>query len=289
VNAALSLPGVARAWAEFFHAPASPLPLALFRIAFGSALLVESMGLWRCGDDLFGGRALGVVRRGGDATWLFRLHSLACACLALGFLTRAAAALVFVHFCFRTRRNWLVIQGGDNVAKLLGLLLVFSNAGGVLSIDHLLHLGALGGADGPASQWPLRLMQIQISIVYLRTASWKLRAAEWLDGSAAFHALHRNINLRGVVDRESVRALVARAPVAALLTWGTLAAEIFVGVFVWFDETRYAALAVAVALHLGFELFLSIKQFQWIMLSSLLLFVTARDWATLAAALARCG
>ena len=108
--------------------------------------------------------------------WAFRIHTITCLALAVGFMTSAAAALVFVNFCFRTRRNWMVIQGGDNIAKFMSLLLVFSNAGGLLSIDHHLNLRWLGGYSGMASQWPMRLMQIQVSVIYVRTALWKLKS-----------------------------------------------------------------------------------------------------------------
>jgi Vitamin K-dependent gamma-carboxylase len=281
-----SLHGVVMAWNMFFHAPASPLPLAVFRFAFGAVLFVESLGLLRWGADLYGhGGIRGGAGRadGARVTWIFRLHTLSCLCLTLGLGTRLAAALVFVHFCFRTRRNWLLIQGGDNVAKFMSLLLVFSNAGGVLSLDHLLHWDWLGGSAAPTSQWAMRLMQIQICLIYLRTVCWKLRVKEWLEGSAVFHALYRNRSLRPFLRRPVMQSALAYAPVAAFLTWGTLAAETFVGVFLWFRETRLIALTVAVTLHVGFELGLAIKYFQWLMMAGLLLFVSPERLARLVA------
>jgi uncharacterized membrane protein YphA (DoxX/SURF4 family) len=277
----ISFRSAALSFVDFFHAPASPLPLAVFRIAFGIVLLIESLGLLRWGPHLFANAEL----RGGAGpldskriAWLFRIHTLSCVCLALGLFTRIAAALVFLNFCFRSRRNWLVIQGGDNFAKFMSLLLIFSNAGGVLSIDHLLRLRWLGGAPEAASQWPMRLMQIQVSMVYLRTVCWKLQISQWMDGSAVFHSLYRNRSLRQLFRREVVQSLLARAPVTAFLTWSILAAETFIGIFLWFRETRIAALVVAVALHVALELGLSIKYFQWLMLTSLVLFVSPAEW-----------
>jgi hypothetical protein len=275
----LSLGDLVRAWNEFFFAPASPLPLAYFRIVFGVVLTIESLGLLRWGNHLFHPRGVrGIDPDDNRVRWVFCLHSISCICLSFGLLTRLAAAVIFVNFCFRTRRNWLVIQGGDNVAKLMSLLLVFSNCGGALSIDAHFGWHLIGGESQLAPQWPQRLMQLEVSIIYLRTASWKLRATEWLDGTAAFHALHRNINLRRFFNRRALQSLLSFSPVAALLTWSTLGSEVFVGVFLWFRETRNAAILIAVTMHLSFELFLSIKQFQWMMMTTLLLFLTTQDW-----------
>jgi len=283
----LSVQGLLRLWNDFFHAQESPLPLAMFRICFGGALFVESLGLLRWGSDLFGrpgiqngaGRSIGQSDR--MTPWIFRIHTFSCLGVVVGLMTRVSAASVFLNFCFRMRRNWLVGQGGDNVAKYMAFLLIFSNAGGVLSVDHLLHWHWLGGTSEPASQWPMRLVQIQVSIIYLRTVFWKLRAKEWLEGTAVFYSLYRNVNLRGTRLVQGAASWLAYAPLAAMLTWFTLVAEVFIGVFVWFQETRNVALAVAVVTHLSYETFLAIKQFQWLMLASLLVFLTPHDWTSL--------
>jgi uncharacterized membrane protein YphA (DoxX/SURF4 family) len=290
MDQAISVRDGVRLWTDFFHSPQSPLSLAMFRIGFGTILFTESLGLLRWGGDLFGKRGIQsvlqqtTVRSDRIVIWIFRIHTVCCLCLAFGFMTRLAAALVFFNFCFRTRRNWLVIQGGDNVAKFMSLLLVFANAGGVLSIDHWLHLHHLGGRSDVTSQWPMRLMQIQVSVIYLRTVLWKLKANEWLDGSAVFYAVYRNPNVRRLFYEVGAYSWFACAPFAACLTWFTLTGELFTGIFLWFQETRNAALVVAAVMQLGFGLVFSIKQFQWLMLVSLLLFLTAQDWLTLRAA-----
>ena len=44
--------------------------------------------------------------------------------------------------------------------------------------------------------WPLRLMQILISIVYLRTVFWKLRGKMWWNGTAAWYPVWVDTYLR---------------------------------------------------------------------------------------------
>jgi Vitamin K-dependent gamma-carboxylase len=127
-------------------------------------------------------------------------------------------------------------------------------------------------------------MQIQVSVIYVRTVLWKLKAKEWLDGSAVFYAVYRNLNVRRLFYEVGAYSWFACAPFAACLTWFTLTGELFTGIFIWFQETRNAALVVAAVTQLGFGLVFSIKQFQWLMLVSLLLFLTAQDWLTLRAA-----
>jgi len=128
-------------------------------------------------------------------------------------------------------------------------------------------------------------MQIQVSVIYLRTVFWKVRNTEWLEGSAVFHAINRNVNLRRTAFVRVAFNCLCWAPLAAVLTWFTLTAETFIGIFVWFRETHDAALAVAIVMHLGNEVFLSIKQFQWLMLSALLLFISPQEWVSFGTAL----
>ena len=87
-----------------------------------------------------------------------------------------------------------------------------------------------------------------------------------------------NLNLRTYFNGRSLYSCLAYGPITALLTWFTLAGELFTGIFIWFQETRNAAIAAGAVMHLGFQLVFEIKQFQWLMLVSLLLFLTPHDW-----------
>ncbi len=278
------------AWNSFFHATDSPVSLAVFRIFFGLLLCIESVGLLRHGREVFGLQGLApdsltavsntfsiernlfrVTRDHADdwIPFMFVVYAVACVFLALGLFTKIAGFLIFLNFASRSKQNWYVIQGADNVAKFMSLLLVFSNAGAVLSLDALFRLPMMGATAAASSQWPQKLMQIQLGIIYLRTALWKLRDRSWIDGTAVFHALYRNPHARW----DPMPPWLLSAPMIALMTWGTLVTEFAGGTLIWFRETRYVVIASLVFFHLSLEALLRLKYFQWMMVVCLLLFI----------------
>jgi uncharacterized membrane protein YphA (DoxX/SURF4 family) len=283
-------------WNRLFHHPELPLGLAIFRILFGLLLSAESFGLIKRGHELFSNQALAPVEarlplrfapfdsqcnifllfRNTDA-WIrvvFVVHTVSCALLTVGLFTRVAALLIFLNFASRSKQNWYVVQGGDNIAKLMTFLMIFSNAGGALSLDSFLGLRWVGGATGESSQWAQRLMQIQVSIVYLRTVMWKLKAREWIDGTAVFHAVYRNPHFRW----RSLPGWMEWGPVIAGMTWGTMLIETAAGTLVWFRETRYVTILAGTIFHATLEVFLKLKFFQYLSFLCLLLFVPNDAW-----------
>jgi hypothetical protein len=116
--------------------------------------------------------------------------------------------------------------------------------------------------------WPLRLMQLQVSIVYLRTVAWKLSGPRWRDGSAAWYPLWVDAYVRWRPPQWLLRPALIRAA-----TWGTLAEEAVLGAGLWVQELRMPLLISGILLHLVFELVLNLQLFSWIMICSLLLFL----------------
>src|SRR5204862_7262740 len=143
---------------------------------------------------------------------------------------------------------------GDSVQRLLVLLLCFTPSGAALSVDcWLSHEDFwLALRDRQFDPWALRLMQLQMSLIYLRTVGWKLRGKTWRNGTAIAYAL-RAVDFR----RCTAPKFLFSPKITRVLTYGTLVAETFVGLGVWISELRYAAIIVGFALHLGIETFLN--------------------------------
>ena len=62
-----------------------------------------------------------------------------------------------------------------------------------------------------------------------------------------------------------------------LLTWGALAVELAMATLVWFRDLRYPVLLAGWLLHLGLEYSMNIQLFQWVILSTYVLFVDPAD------------
>jgi hypothetical protein len=283
----LSLQNFAGLWSQVFHAPENTLTLAIFRVAFSSLLLVNACSLWRAAEFCFypdGSLALEdqkpVFK---NTTWsLFNLlpptrgavhivlllHFAGVLGLLFGLYTQLSAALVFITLTSLHSRNVYMVNGGDTLQRLLSFFLIFSHAGGAISVDAWIK----GASETMADPWALRLMQVLVAIVYLRTTYWKLRGATWRAGSATYYAM----NLRDY-QRRKLPQWLARPGLYRAATYGTLVLEGALGALLWFDPLRYPLLVAGLVLHLGLQCFMRTGLFQWTMLTSLLLFLKPAD------------
>ncbi len=278
-------------WHGLLFTPVSPAILALFRIAFGAVLVGDAVLLIRDAPrllypdavyDLPTAKRAPVGRRLSLLVWLpatvgatravLALHLVAVVALTLGALTPLVTIVAFVTLTSLHHRDPLVLNSADAVARLFCFWLIFAPAGRVLSIDAgLFDLDP----DALVDAWPLRLLQFQLLVVYLRTGWWKMRGAEWRAGTAVWFALSSADLRRHDLPRWLKRPAVYRA-----MTWGTVAFELSFPVLVWIGPLRYPMLAVAVAFHLTMHALLRIRLFPWVMLAGLTLLLPPDDVAS---------
>jgi hypothetical protein len=204
---------------------------------------------------------------------LLWVHVIACLCFLLGWHFRIAAVLVFVSLTSLHHRNTFILSSGDTLLRVFSFLAIFSSADAACSVDAW----RLGENDFPdVDPWPLRLMQLQISVVYLRTVYWKLRGTTWWNGTAAWYPVWVETYLRNRPSR-----WLLRTPFLQLATWGTLVAELALGLLIWIRELRPAVIVAGLLMHGVFEVVLNLQLFGWIMSVGLLLFVSpasAESW-----------
>jgi len=124
--------------------------------------------------------------------------------------------------------------------------------------------------------WAVRLIQIQICIIYLRSVFWKLRGEPWRKGTAVSYVL-QTMSFR----RYSAPRLVLIPAIHRTLTWGTIVIETYIPIAVWIRDLRYSAIATGWLLHLSLDMFLNVHLFGPAMCAALLLFVPAEDMARL--------
>jgi len=288
-----SIPDLSAAWNAFFHTPEPPFTIAFFRILFGLVTLASAI-LYRRDAALWVGphgllsheRYMAQYGRSHFSlfAWLpptegwmrtvFALHFVAAACLTAGLASRVSAALVFVTLTSIHHRNPEVTHAGDSLMRIMSFLLMFSRAGDAWSIDAAL----AGSAAGAASPWCLRVMQLQVSIVYFQSFVAKMQGETWRAGSAVYWATT-------VSDyrRRPVPAAVRTLAWSRVATWSTLAIEFALGPLVWVREWRYPIVIAAAGFHLALDVFMNIQLFGAIMVTCLTLFARPDDLLLLVA------
>ena len=205
--------------------------------------------------------------------WLAAITAVA---MSLGLFTRVATATTFAIVAynlflstthFHNNRAYLVI--------VLGLLAV-APLGRELSLDAWLRRRRGGPAPAlSAPAWPLWLLRFECSAVYAASAVSKLVDPDWFGGTVTWQ--------RVVRAREDLEAWPLPDWALSTLTdrdFHTGAAkvivltELFIAAGLWFRPTRYVAVWVAVAFHVGIEASASVQIF------SLLAIAVLTIWAT---------
>ncbi len=257
----------ARAWERFWFEPEQTSTLALVRIAFGLVTLAWTLTLAHDGHSFLSGEGIlpsSHYEGKGDAVWglldlsdgraavtaLLVVLSLACAFLIVGQFTRLAAVIVFVGIVSLERRNPFVFNSGDGLLRIIAFYLMLAPSGTSLSLDRWRRARDSFWEFPARAPWALRLMQVQLSIVYLAGLRAKLAGPTWNDGTAVSYA----VRLEDLARFDLPHSLATSELAVNLLTYGTLATEALIGVLVWKRALRPWVLGLGFAMHVGIDL-----------------------------------
>jgi hypothetical protein len=252
-------------WREFWFALQPAYTLGLVRMAFGALTVAWTLALlpdlynffgedgvapqpthwayqWGLFEFFTSDRALLI-------TWVVLL--VAAIALTVGWHSRLAAVVAFVLIQSFIQRDRWVFNGGDALISMEALFLALSSCGAAISLDQRRRTGSFWSAQSRAP-WPLRLMQVQLSVIYLVNVQAKLAGEAWLDGSAASYAW-RAWPLFSVPEWVAANALLVN-----VVTWGTILVELAIAVLVWNRTCRPWVLAAGVVLHLSIMVTLSV-------------------------------
>ncbi len=250
-----------RGWMGFWFGPTPTSTLALVRIAFGLLVFAWTVSLTPDLSGFFttGGiypaqvkgpgvwGVLGPLPSGWAVVGVYTALLVGSLALAAGWFTRLAAAVVFLGLMSFERRNPWVFNGGDGLLRIVAFYLTLAPAGESLSIDRRRRHPTSFWEFPARAPWALRLMQVQLSVVYIAGVWDKVQGTAWNNGTAVSYAL-RVSDLAGL----PTPAFLSHSPVIVnVLTYGTLATELAIGVLVWSRRLRPWVLLVGVAFHLS--------------------------------------
>jgi len=273
---------VTEAWRSFWFRPEPMYTLGLIRIAFGVLAVCWTLSLLPSLYDFFG---VGGISHPGDvgryrwsvfeiwpndtvllAGWITLM--LAAIALAAGWHSRLAAILVFVLVLSFDRRNPSVFNSGDMLIRIEALLLALAPTGAALSLDQRRRTGDFFSAQTRAP-WAIRLMQCQLSLIYLAGMRAKLSGSTWPDGTAVSYALQLwDMTLLPIPNFVKTNALLMN-----IATWATLLIETTIPILVWIRRLRWWMLGAGVLLHLGIMLTIAVGFFTPAMMILYLAFI----------------
>jgi hypothetical protein len=280
------------AWSRFWFEPVSASTFAVFRIAFGALVFLWTLSLSPSVFAFYSKSGivpeLGPLPRG--AWSVFELFDsdiavavvyfalfIASVCLIFGFKSRVAAFVVFFCIVSLIHRNRWILNSGDLFIAVLSFYMLFMPTAAALSVDRWRRARDRFWDVPEKPVWPLRLVQVQVSILYI-TAVWdKARGITWNDGTAVSYALRI-----GDLERLPVPGFITESLlISNLLTFGTLGIELAVGILVWNRKLRPWVLLLGVSLHLGIDYAVRVGFFSYVVLVAYIAFLppeTVEKW-----------
>lgn len=201
-----------------------------------------------------------------NATILIGLFSSFALCL--GFLTQISSFLILFVLTSLCSRNPYTFHSGSALLRLILFLLIFSKCNQEFSIDKCL------GIEGffPTFYFFEPLIKIQVGIMYIKTAWYKLMNLSWRDGAAIHYATKNYLYCKPKII-EAFKMFFNNKAFLKLSSWLVLFMEFSIGFSAFFSDFWYIAFFVGLLLHISFIMFLYIKEFPYICIAILFIFI----------------
>jgi hypothetical protein len=272
---------------RFLFGPISARPLGVFRIVFGVLLLVYlalmsvEFDHWYTGAGLLQGteaiEAAGPLRFSplqyvNDPTIahvFFAFTVLVAVAFTVGWHTRMMSILLYLSMLSLYHRNVGSNGGPDAVPAILTFYMMLCPCGAACSLDALRAARKRGTAAEPLiTPWAVRLLQMQICLIYFQSCVIKCQGPMWMSGTTVHYILF--LREFRVFDME----WLAQYPlVINAMTHGALLIEFSLAFWLWFRPTRRWAILGGVLLHMGIRPILNVPGFGEVMIASYLTFL----------------
>jgi hypothetical protein len=282
--------GLHRLWNRFWFELQSPAPVCLFRILYGLLVLATAL-IWLPELSTYFGTqgwisleaskhiapgprfSLFFVLPPSDQTVavMFAVLLVSALFVTMGFLTRWSTIVLFLCLESFHFRDFLVLNGGDAILRIMGCLLIFAPCGKMFSVDAR-KLSLTDQWKIVDYCWVQRLMQLEICAVYFQNFCSKLQGETWCNGTALYY-----VSKLEDYAKFSSYGLFDQLWVCQLLTWATMAIEFSLFTLIWVPRFRYYVLAAGLLLHAGIEWCMNVQFFEVIMMATYINFVRPAD------------
>ncbi len=277
---------ICSSWNNFWFKPLDLLPLAYMRIVLCGTLLYMAVtrfyALWFYTDDSWipRVRALEIMPEFARPLflWTFWPDSLnfyanlalvvLLLLLMLGIGGRYLMWIAWVLNAGFLQRNYAVNFGADIIGALFLFYMSFTQSCERLSVLNLFRINKKHQLSDTISSMMIRMMQVQISVIYAYTGFEKLKGGAWWDGTALWTVL-ANPQMT-TFDFSFMRNFPWVIPVVGYVT---ILFEIYFPAMVIWNKTRYFCLIFGVLFHFGIGITMGLMPFTTVMLSTYFLFV----------------
>jgi hypothetical protein len=272
-----------RGWERFWFAPQSTSTLGLLRICYATLVVAWALSLAPDLGAFYAGDAMALapeaLRPPWSAVWTVgEPQAVAILCwiglvigavaLGLGWHARLASVLVVTTMTALHLRNPLILNSGDTLLRLVGIYIMLAPSGAAISLDQWRRSRNFWQVAA-RTPWALRLVQLQLTVMYLSTVLAKLVSGSWLAGTAMWSVWHLE-----ELHRLNMVPVALSAPwIVPVVSVGTVVVEISLGLLVWSRRLRPWVLLIGVLFHLAIEATMLVGLFSWLVVVTYIAFI----------------
>lgn len=242
---------------RFIHEPVDVRTVAVVRVGYALLMLINVTCWWPDLQQWFsntGVMPLAASRQSidpwcltifqylpndvGTVRAVYAIFVLQLVALLIGWHSRLQAVCCYVWLVSFQHRNSLIFEGEDTLFRIIGFLLIFMPLDTAWSVSARRSLA--NNRQAPMTDgWSVRLLQLEMTMLYFSAAWNKLLGSDWQDGTALYYVTR----LDEYWGRFPVPSFVTDTPwIVRGLTWSTMAVEFSVPVLIWFarrGDTRW--------------------------------------------------
>lgn len=197
----------------------------------------------------------------------FCLWILVLICLIIGYRSRLMAILNFILILSIHERNGYILTSADTLMRAMSFWMMFAPIAQYYAVDALKKRLATGDENPQTSfALPMRLIQLQLVLVYCSTAFLKFISPIWREGEA----MHYVVQIDTFILPFGEWMRTWSPELLKMLSYYSMYAELAIPIlllmpFVW-RWSRALAFILALILHGGIAVSLSIQDFSILML-----------------------
>ncbi|SMO77144.1 DCC1-like thiol-disulfide oxidoreductase family protein [Melghirimyces algeriensis] len=219
---------------------------------------------------------------------IFHLGILAALLFTLGFKGRIISIINFIFTWSIFSRNGVILDGGDNIMRILLLYLCVADTTAYFSIDSYLKKkkGPTFDPGTKASAVKYRYYLhnlailaciVQVSMVYLTSGLHKAMGELWQKGTALYYILQV-----GEYTHPFFRDLIHGFEIAMVLgAYFTVLVQVSFPFLLFNRRTKYVAMAGVISMHVGIAIVMGLISFSATMISIQLLLLTDGEYRML--------
>lgn len=279
-------------WNRFWFTKVSARPLGVYRILFCAIALfnllvlttdfdywLTNKGMQRGFDsmDIAGPLRFSILNYYSDPLFVrvfFAATAVALTLFMVGWRTRIMSVISYFMMLMIHHHNLCSINGADVYLVVTAFYLMLSPCGAAYSLDarrEALRRGGAAFAEPIVPAWSIRLIQVQLSVVYFTTAFLKLGGVTWQNGTA----------LHYVINNEEIRrfdwGLIDLVWLVNIATYLTIVGEFALVFLLWSRSARFWVMLFGVLLHFGIVLTIHIPIFGELCVATYVVFLTTDE------------